>query len=709
MKHVTGATPLSMLNAVSLDTETTGLDPKKARIVQIGAVHIDNGKVRPADSFEKLVDPGEAIPAQSSAIHGITNAMVRLARPFPEVWRAMQAFIGTRLVVGYAIGFDVAVLERECVRAGMRWTRPRTLCVRLLAQLANPNLPEYSLDVIASWLDVAIVGRHSALGDAVATAEIFTALVPKLEAVGIRTLGEAERATLRMSGQGTDSEAARKAGWAAPVIDGGETQLQRTFSQFDPYAYQHRVGDMMSKPPVVVDRAMILRDLVNLMTDRRISSVFVHPQAAQGRPVPEYGIVTERDVMREIASRGVDAFARTAGDLVKGPLASIREAAFAYRAMSRMDRLRFRHLAVRDNAGRLTGIVSARDLLKLRAGAAIKLDDAIETAGSSGEMAAAWATLPSVVSLLIREGLDARLVAEITSEELRSLTRRAAQLAEREMQEEGKGGPPCPYAVLVLGSGGRGESLLAADQDNAIVFAAGEPDGPEDRWFAAMAEKMTMTLHAAGVPLCKGNVMATNPEFRGSLETWKKRVDGWTGRTTPEDLLNVDIFFDLLPVHGDLALGHDLFDYAWAKGGPKAVLPRHMAANIPEPPSPFTLFGGFRTENGRLDLKAYGLFAVVAAARVMALAHDVAVHSTRARIEGLIEREIGNAGDLKSVLSAHSILLSLMLQQQSRDLDAGLKPSNAVSVDMLDKNQKEALKTALKQIASVPGMARGVM
>ena len=709
MKHVTGATPLSMLNAVALDTETTGLDPKKARIVQIGAVRISNGKVTPSDCMEKLVDPGEPIPAQSTAFHGITNAMVRLARPFPEVWRDTQDFIGARLVVGYAIGFDLAVLERECVRSGQRWVRPRTLCIRLLAQLANPSLPDYSLDIIAAWLDVSIVGRHTALGDAEATAEIFIALVPKLEAVGIRTVGEAERATLRQTGQGTNSDAARKAGWAAPVIDGGEIELQRTFSQFDPYAYQHRVGDMMSKPPVVVDGSLPLRDLVTLMTDRRISSVFIHPQAVQGRPVPEYGIVTERDVMREIAARGAEAFGRTAGDLIKGPLASIREAAFAYRAMSRMDRLRFRHLAVRDNAGRLTGIVSARDLLKLRAGAAIKLDDAIETATSSAEMAAAWATLPSVVGLLVKEGLDARLIAEITSEELRSLTRRAAQLAEREMQEEGKGGPPCPYAVLVLGSGGRGESLLAADQDNAIVYAEGAPDGPEDQWFAAMAEKMTMTLHAAGVPLCKGNVMATNPEFRGSLETWKKRIDGWTGRTTPQDLLNVDIFFDLLPVHGDLALGHALFDHAWSKGGPKAVLPRHMAANIAEPPGAFTLFGGLRTENGRLDLKAYGLFAVVAAARVMALAHDIPVHSTRARIEGLISREIGNAGDLKSVLSAHAVLLNLMLHQQSRDLDAGLKPTNAVNVNMLDANQKEALKTALKQVASVPSMARGLM
>ena len=71
---------------------------------------------------------------------------------------------------------------------------------------------------------------------------------------------------------------------------------------------------------------------------------------------------------------------------------------------------------------------------------------------------------------LLAEEFDGRVVAEIISDELCAVTRRAAVLAEREMQNEGRGRPPCRYAVLVLGSGGRGESLLAVDQDNAIVY-----------------------------------------------------------------------------------------------------------------------------------------------------------------------------------------------------------------------------------------------
>ncbi len=122
------------------------------------------------------------------------------------------------------------------------------------------------------------------------------------------------------------------------------------------------------------------------------------------------------------------------------------------------------------------------------------------------------------------------------------------------MFEQGRGGAPCRFAVLVLGSAGRGESLLALDQDNAIVFERGEQGGPEDQWFEAMADRMNRLLHTAGVPLCKGGVMAKNAVWRGSLDAWRARVSGWLERSRPTDLLSVDTFFDLRGAHGDLPL-----------------------------------------------------------------------------------------------------------------------------------------------------------
>jgi CBS domain-containing protein len=701
MKPATGATPLIALEAAALDTETTGLDTARARIVQIGAVALSHGRILDGRQIDLLIDPEVPVPSTSTRIHGITNAMVRNAPAFASAWAALQAFIENRVIIGHAIGFDLSMLERETARAGMEWRKPRSLCVRLLARLAEPGQRDYSLDALAARFGIVISGRHSALGDARAAAEIFVALLPRLQERGIRTLAEAERACLAET---AELETGHRAGWAEPV----SRPAPPAFRAIDPFAYRHRVGDLMSHPPVVVASASTVKDVIAQMAARKISSVFVADPAEPGQPIAAYGIVTERDVMRLLASDGGSALGMPIGGIATRPLASIREQAFAYRAVGRMDRLKIRHLAVRHEDGRLAGIVSARDMLKLRASAAINLDDTIEHAASAAEMAAAWAMLPTVADALIAERIDARAIVEIVSEELCAMTRRAAVLAEAAMEREGLGAPPCPYAVLVLGSGGRGESLLAADQDNAIVFAEGGPDSPADQWFARLGERIADTLDQSGVPYCRGGVMARNPEWRGSLAHWKDRVADWIGRSRPEDLLNVDIFFDLRPVHGDLALGEALFAHAYELGHTRPEFAKLLGEQV-APGNPFTLFGGLQLEGGRIDLKLHGLFPIVATARTLAIRHGIRARNTRERLEGLIGLDIGGDEDMAAMLSGHSVLLALMLAQQSRDLYAGLPVSNRVEIAKLDRAEQAELKTVLKALQPVPDLVRDLM
>ena len=186
--------PLIALDAVVIDTETTGLDPRKAWIVEIAAVRLVAGRLQSKPAFRRLLRPGEPIPETAISIHGINDAMVAGAPAFADVWPELSSFIGGAVVIGHALGFDLAVLKRECERAGIDWVRPRTLDTRLLAEVAEPDLAGYSLDSLAAWLGVEITDRHSALGDALACARIFLALLPKLREGGIRTLAEAERA-----------------------------------------------------------------------------------------------------------------------------------------------------------------------------------------------------------------------------------------------------------------------------------------------------------------------------------------------------------------------------------------------------------------------------------------------------------------------------------------------------------------------------------
>jgi DNA polymerase-3 subunit epsilon/CBS domain-containing protein len=699
------ATPLLSLDAVVLDTETTSLDPSRARLIEIGAVRLVAGRVDAAARFHSLIDPGVPIPAESTRIHGIDARRLEGAPPFARVWQDLANFLGVQAVVGHTIQYDIAVLANESKRSGIAFRTPRTIDVRLLAQLVKPNLSGFSIEELAAWLGIAVEHRHSALGDAVTAARIFTALVPHLRERNIRTFAEAETACREMQEAGS---AVQIPGAAAPA----QSDAGRTLERLDAYPYRHRVRDVMSKPPLLVASDTPLKRAMDLLMEKRVSSLLVTPRGTRPDAGPfgaaDCGILTERDVLRAIAKTGADAFAQPADALASRPLAAVPADAFIYRAIGRMSRLKIRHLGAVDEVGMVVGVLSARDLLRLRAGAAVSLGDEIDEANDVHELGRAWAKLPAVAHALQSEGIDARDIAAIMSRELGALTRRAAMLGEARMQEAGEGAPPVPYAVLVLGSAGRGESLLAMDQDNAIVFAEGDPDGPEDRWFAKLGTHIADILHEVGVPYCKGGVMAKNAAWRGSAALWRERVREWIGRSSPQDLLSVDIFFDLRGVHGDGTLADALWRDALDMASGEIAFLKLLQEATGEIAPPVGFFG-IRTENGRVDLKAGGLFHIVAAARILALRFHVAERATPARLRGVKLLHVGGDRDLDALIDAHGVLLAAILGQQLIDIAAGRPPANSVEPRRLEPAQSAALKAALRGLRHVDDLVRDLL
>jgi CBS domain-containing protein len=356
----------------------------------------------------------------------------------------------------------------------------------------------------------------------------------------------------------------------------------------------------------------------------------------------------------------------------------------------------------------VVGALSARDLLRLRAGQAISLGDEIDEATDAHALAVAWAKLPRVAESLRAEGFTGRDIAEVISRELGALTRQATVIAEGIVRKRGDGGPPCRYAMIVLGSAGRGESLLAMDQDNAVIFERGEPEGTEDRWFAALGTLVADILHEAGVPYCKGGVMAKNAPWRGSVTTWQHRIDHWIARSDPKDILSVDIFFDLRAVHGDGGLAVAVRQAAYAAAEGQVAFAKLLVEDISVPRS-LKFLGGIRTERGRIDLKRAGLFGVVSAARAMAIRHHVTGRSTPARLAGVKALLHVSETDLDALAEAHGAFLDLIVSQQVEDVTHGIAPSNAVSVNRLSAHDRDRLRTALEAVASVDELTRDVL
>lgn len=191
-------TPLDRLVCVVFDTETTGLDPTRDELVQIACVRVVNGRILRGEIFDALVDPGRPIPPEATRIHGITDEMVRGRPPLPLVVARFAAFARDAVLVAHNAAFDLAFLRRWEAEAGARFDHP-VLDTLLLSAVLHEDIGDHSLDGIAGRLGIAIRARHSALGDALATAEVFVRLIELLRLRGIATLGEALAASRRVA------------------------------------------------------------------------------------------------------------------------------------------------------------------------------------------------------------------------------------------------------------------------------------------------------------------------------------------------------------------------------------------------------------------------------------------------------------------------------------------------------------------------------
>lgn len=190
-----GATRLGALTYVVFDTETTGLNSDLGdEIIALGAVRIVNGRLLTGETFERLIDPGRAIPAESIRFHGITDEMVRGKPPLAVVLPQFKAFAGDAVLVAHNAAFDMKFLRRHEGEAGVAFDNA-VLDSLLLSAVLYPDLEDHSLDEVARRLGIDIVGRHSALGDALATAAVFVRLIEQMEARGVATLAGAVRAS----------------------------------------------------------------------------------------------------------------------------------------------------------------------------------------------------------------------------------------------------------------------------------------------------------------------------------------------------------------------------------------------------------------------------------------------------------------------------------------------------------------------------------
>ncbi|RZU00606.1 DUF294 nucleotidyltransferase-like domain-containing protein [Rivibacter subsaxonicus] len=449
---------------------------------------------------------------------------------------------------------------------------------------------------------------------------------------------------------------------------------------------------LVRKAPIGVSADTPLAQALALMHERRIGSVLVFDEDDGLR-----GILTRHDVLGRVTLAQLPLQTPVA-QVMTSPVHSLTVDHSAHDAALLMSRHGIRHVPVTEG-GRVVSMVSERDLFAMQRLSLKQVGTAIRAARDVEMLRAVAQDIRRFAANLLGQGVRARQLTELISHLNDVLTERLVQIV-----AEARGIDLGRACWLAFGSEGRSEQTISTDQDNGLVFESADPAAERPRWLA-FAHEVNEALDSCGYPLCRGNVMASNPECCLSVAEWRQRFGEWIEHGAPEDLLKASIYFDLRPVAGRLELAEPLVAMISAEAGRVPRFMRQMALNALRNRAPLNWMGAIETrdEGGRevVDIKLRGTALFVDAARLYALAHGVRAVGTRGRFEA-IGRALGvEPQESEAWIGGFEFLQMLRLQVQiergSREaVDAPDGNPNLVDVAALNDIDRRVLKESLR-------------
>ena len=445
----------------------------------------------------------------------------------------------------------------------------------------------------------------------------------------------------------------------------------------------------MGAAPPALSAETPLAQAIAAMAAARASAVLALDGA--GRAI---GILTEQDIARRVVFQlGPDA---PLAAVMTAPLIACTPDEGLWRAIALLRQHGLRHLPVIGPDGRCLGMLHRAEALAAVSGGLLSHLEAL-----SGDVAAIKAAQAGIARALLAEGLSAEAVVRLVNGINLDLHRRilAETLADH-------GPAPVPFTLLVMGSLGRGESLLTPDQDNGLMLQdyPDQDHNAVDAWFRPFTEDFNQRLDQAGFPLCPGGIMARNPLWRKTARQWRDQMGIWSNRRAGAALLFGDIVFDFRPVQGGEAEAASLRQHLAGLLASRPAWLAAMAAQNSGLQVGLTLLGGFADDEpgpgSRTDLKLHGLMPLVAATRLLALRDGVTETGTSQRISALAARGSIAAREAGALQAAFALLLDVVLRQQLADHAAGHRPGNLVDTAAMPKDARQALREALKAVRS---------
>lgn len=482
----------------------------------------------------------------------------------------------------------------------------------------------------------------------------------------------------------------------ANLLEHSKQVIQAQYSQVssERQSLASPLSAVIRRPPVTCPPETPLRQALEIMREQRIGSMLAAD--VDGRPL---GILTLHDVLARIALPQID-LDRPLIDVMSTELSTLSPQALAHEAALMMAKHGFRHVLVVEN-GKLVGLVSEKDLFALQRIGLREIGLDIRRAGSVEQLRQSAADIRRMAHNMMAQGVAPEQLMQFISTFNDLLSARAIEL---EWQRSGLADTPLQGRVcwIALGSEGRFEQTLNTDQDNACIFEVpkGMTAAQVRSQLLPVAKRINEALAQCGFPLCKGEIMASNPKWCLSQDEWKHTFGAWIGGGTPESLLHASIFFDFRALYGTASLAVDLRGWLARVAADNNRFLYQMAENALRNRPPLGLVRDFVVgKENKLDLKINGITPFVDAARIFSLAAGDTHTNTIQRLRASAAKMRLHEAEVDAWIDALLFIQVLRMRHHdtaaARDADAAL--DNRIDPETLNELDRRILKEAFRQ------------
>ena len=434
-----------------------------------------------------------------------------------------------------------------------------------------------------------------------------------------------------------------------------------------------RVCDAYMHEPCIVETNVSIKDAIAKSITTDTATIIVKDN-------DKYGVVTDSDLKKDVLLAGKD-LSSPVGEIAKFPFICVQKDDFLFSVLLLIVKHSIKRVGVLED-GKIVGLLNQMDILSFFANHSHIVTVKIDRAKTIEELREASEDVNKTIKSLYNKSLKttyiAKMVAELNAKIYEKLF---TFIVPEEFQDK--------CALLVMGSEGRDEQIIKTDQDNALVVA----NDTDVALLRPYMDEFSKQLISFGFPPCDGNIMVNNPYWCKTQREFEKQIEEWLEGNDMDHYMDLAIFFDAKCVAGDETLFTPLKEKVVDMVKQKDVFMAYFARNSLLFETPINMFSSLRTTNdGRVDIKKGGIFAIVQGVRSLALENGVMENTTVKRIKklhqlGILEKEMAS-----ELIEAFGLLSRLRLQGHIEKQKDGLPLDNMIDITSFGKIERDMLK-----------------